>query len=294
MSVHSEVNNLFKNKSGNAPLLIRSRAGESENGNEYFDMRANSELSPFEVVADSEQQAARKKFLLKYFSLLKERLNRFEFEYVKQLYAEGQTESVICDNLGLNPKKFKHILQKKLSASATDIAALVDASDWDDAELFSKCFLSAPQDIQDINELDYLPKTIKGFGNLIERLAYRRYRKIYKKEWYKRRDYPPSLLKVRNSSSFYNRKIKQRIACIEAMFGTLSFDFLSEHLAAFGLEIDRTTITRFEQFYRSIYDVLLDSIHSLYQIIVDGEPIEDIERIENERYEQHRKEFIGE
>ena len=140
MSVHSEVNNLFKNKSGNAPLSVRSRSGDTEDGNEYFDMRASGELSPFEVVAQSEQQNARKKFLLKYFTLLKERLNRFEFEYVRQLYAEGQAESVICENLGLNPKKFKRVLQKKLSASAGDIAALVEASDWDDAELFSQCF----------------------------------------------------------------------------------------------------------------------------------------------------------
>ncbi|MDE7301467.1 MAG: hypothetical protein K2N47_04775, partial [Clostridia bacterium] len=118
---------------------------------------------------------------------LKERLNRFEFEYVKQLYAEGQTERVVFDNLGLNPKKFKRGLMKKLTASAADIDALVAASDWDDAELFAQCFLSAPQDIQDVNELQYLPKTVKGFGNLIERLAYRRYRKLYQKGWYRRR-----------------------------------------------------------------------------------------------------------
>ena len=180
MSVHSEVNNLIKNKSGNACLSVSSRSGDTEEGNEYFDMCASGEPSPFEVLDREEQQSARKKFLVRYFTLLKERLNRFEFEYVRQLYAEGQAESVICDNLGLNRNKFKRLLQKKLSASSGDISALVEASDWDDAELFSKCFLSAPQDIQDVNEINFLPKTVKGFGNLIERLAYRRYRKIYK------------------------------------------------------------------------------------------------------------------
>lgn len=291
MSVHSEVNNLFKNKSGNAPLAVRSRSGDTEDGNSYFDMRASGELSPFEVVAQSEQQNARKKFLLQYFTLLKERLNRFEFEYVRQLYAEGQAESVICENLGLNPKKFKRVLQKKLSASADDIAALVEASDWDDAELFSQCFLSAPQDIQDVNEINFLPKTVKGFGNLIERLAYRRYRKIYKAEWYKRRDGYTRSPSVR---TVYGRKIKERVRSISALYRSMSYDFLFGAAAAFDLEPDREKLAGFERFYNSIYSVVMDCIQGLYQVVVDGVSIEDVEKAEQERYEERRRAFIGE
>lgn len=291
MSVHSEVNNLFKNKSGNAPLAVRSRSGDTEDGNSYFDMRASGELSPFEVVAQSEQQTARKKFLLQYFTLLKERLNRFEFEYVRQLYAEGQAESVICENLGLNPKKFKRVLQKKLSASAADITALVEASDWDDAELFSQCFLSAPQDIQDVNEINFLPKTVKGFGNLIERLAYRRYRKIYKAEWYKRRDYTAPTIRAGKGGYIYNRYVKERVRSIAAMFRTMSYDFLFGAAAAFNVEPDREQLAGFERFYNSIHNTLSECIDGLYQIVVDGVPIEEIERAERERYEERRRAF---
>lgn len=107
MSVHSELGNLLKNVSGNAPSSIQSRTGEAENGGEYFDIQTAAEPSPYDVVSYNEQSTARKEFLIKYFTLLKERLNRFEFEYIKQLYSEGQAENVICENLGLNPKNLK-------------------------------------------------------------------------------------------------------------------------------------------------------------------------------------------
>ncbi len=281
MSVHSEVNNLIKNKSGNACLSVSSRSGDTEEGNEYFDMCASGEPSPFEVLDREEQQSARKKFLVRYFTLLKERLNRFEFEYVRQLYAEGQAESVICDNLGLNRNKFKRLLQKKLSASSGDISALVEASDWDDAELFSKCFLSAPQDIQDVNEINFLPKTVKGFGNLIERLAYRRYRKIYKAEWYRRRDSYSRISSVRRE---YGRKIKERVNALAAMYRTMSYDILFNTATVFELNPDREKLAEFERFYNSVYGVVMNCIQGLYQIIVEGVKIEEVEQAEIKRY----------
>lgn len=292
MSVHNEVNNLFKNTLGDAPLSIRSRSGDTEDGNAYFDMRASTAPNALEVLEEKDGSTARKKFLYAYFTLLKERLNRFEFEYVKQLYVEGQAESVICNNLGLNPKKFKRGLQKKLSASGADIAALVEASDWDDAELFSKCFLSAPQDIQDVNELAYLPKTVKGFGNLIERLAYRRYRKIYKKEWYRRRDYTRIRPSTRyNRGDYYNRTVKGLVEAITVMFRTFSYDFLKEAADTLNAEQDKST---FELFFRAMYDSLNNCIQKLYQIVIERIPPEQIEQAERQAGEERRRAWEAE
>lgn len=281
MSIHSEVNNLFKNKSGNAQLYVRTCSGDTENSKEYFDILPSGEPSAFECLTQDEQKVARKKFLLQYFTLLKARLNRFEFEYVRQLYAEGQAESVVCENLGLNPKKFKSLLQRKLSASVNDINELVAASDWDDAEIFSRCFLSAPQDINDVNEINFLPKTVKGFGNLIERLAYRRYRKIYKKEWYKRRDVRRDYYTYKLSPrTLYSMRVKDRVKALEVLFRVMSFDFLLKGFEVFEIELHGEQLAEFERYYKVNYNVIKDCINGLYQIIVNGVPIDDVDRAE--------------
>lgn len=288
MSVHSEVQNLYRNKSGNAALSIHSRSGDTEEGAEYFDLRASTAPNALEVLEQTDSQTARKKFLCAYFTLLKERLNRFEFEYVKQLYAEGQAESVICDNLGLNPRKFKRGLQKKLTASAADISALVEASDWDDAELFAHCFLSAPQDIQDANEAAYLPKTVKGFGNLIERLAYRRYRKIYKAEWYKRRpNYNRTPLSYFKSVSF-RFNVGKRLKVLLQLFRTFSYEFMFNSLAfdCMGLApANAEKLPLFEQSYRVFYNSFMESLQELCKI-VEGVPIAEAEQPETEEHEE--------
>lgn len=286
MSVHSELGNLLKNVSGNAPSSIQSRTGEAENGDEYFDIQSAAEPSQYDVVVYNEQSPARKKFLIKYFALLKERLNRFEFEYIKQLYSEGQAENVICENLGLNPKKFKKALQSKLSSCADDIAELVAESDWDDAELFTQCFLNAPrvEEIKDFDVISFLPKTVKGFGNLIERLAYRRYRKIYKHGWFQRRKFT----KPRPVLNEYTRKIKQRVGSIAGLVNCMSYDRLLQFLTACGAEPNKEDMELFERFYRSSYAILADSVSSLYKIIVEGVPVEEIEQTEAARYAERQ------
>ncbi len=47
----------------------------------------------------------------------------------------------------------------------------------------------------------------------------------------------------------------------------------------------------FERFYNSIHNTLSECIDGLYQIVVDGVPIEEIERAERERYEERRRAF---
>ncbi len=273
MSVHSEVNNFFKNKSGNAPAFISSRSGDKEEGNEYFDLRADPAPNSLEVLEENDSQTARQAFLQSYFKLLKERLNRFEFEYVKQLYVEGQPEKVIIDRLGINPKKFKRGLQQKLVASAEDIGALVAASEWEDAELFTRFFLSPVQGWL-INETaaEALPKTVKGFGNLIDALARHRYLKLYKKGWYKQREsynVPPRLLFCKN--------LQERVQYITSMFKWFNPEFLKGIPEAVGVEI----------FYSTTYELISNELLKLYRIVVERVPIVDI--MKEEQAERARK-----
>lgn len=304
MSVHSEVNNLFKNKSGNAPLSVRSRSGDTEDGNEYFDMRASTAPNALAVMEEKDERKARQKFLYTYFTLMKQWLNRFEFEYVKLLYVEGRDEKTIFDMLGLQPKRFKRNLQAKLTEHNDEVQELAERSEWEDAELFSRCFLTSPTEILQDKELSAAkPKTVKGFGNLIEAQSRReRYLQAESDRYYQRKVYMRGFMagkysalhpKFRRqspstSTNFvytYNRKIKDRMQSIAAIFRTMSYDFLTGAFAAFGLEIDHEQAAGFERFYRSIYDTLSDCIQGLYQIIVDGVPIEDVEKAEQERRE---------
>ena len=287
MSVHSELQNILKNKSGTTAISIHSRSGDSEDGDTLFDLMPNGEPSAFDIVTRNEQANARKQFLVKYFTLLKERLNRFEFEYIKQLYVEGQAERVICDNLGLNLKKFKRGLMRKLSASKKDISELVAASDWDDAELFSQCFLSAPQDIQDVNELQYLPKTVKGFGNLIERLAYRRYRKIYKHEWYKRRDYNAAGYCI--GRIYLTREIAELIRSAGQITRVMSFDFLCQAAKCYGLKIDREELAGFELFYNNYYDIMCEITQKLYDFSRGRDITQEALKREQEKAQQREQ-----
>ena len=71
MSVHSELQNLLKNKSGNAPAVISSRSGDVEEGAEYFDMRTSGEPNALEIIEQKEEalkkqneSAARKQFYM--------------------------------------------------------------------------------------------------------------------------------------------------------------------------------------------------------------------------------------
>lgn len=308
MSVHSEVNNLFKNKSGNAPLAVRSRSGDTEDGNEYFDMRASTAPNALEVIEEKDERKARQKFLHTYFTLMKQWLNRFEFEYVKLLYVEGRDEKTIFDMLDLQPKRFKRNLQAKLTEHTDEVQELAERSEWEDAELFSRCFLSSPTEILQDKELSAAkPKTVKGFGNLIEAQSRReRYLQADSDRYYQRKVYMRGFMagkysalhpkyRQRNGEIFtYNRKIKDRMQSIAVIFRTMSYDFLTGAFAAFGLEIDHEQAAGFERFYRSIYDTLSDCIQGLNQIIVDGVPIEDVEKAEQERYEERRRAFIGE
>lgn len=274
MSVHSEVNNFFKNKSGNAPAVISSRSGDTEEGNEYFDMQADTAPNALEAVERTDNQTARKEFLAKYFALLKERLNRIEFEYVKQLYAEGQPESVILEQLGVIPKKFKRGLQQKLVASAQDIGALVAESEWEDAEVFTRFFLSAPTYwITNETAAAALPKTVKGFGNLIDALARHKYLKLYKKGWYKQRQ----AYNAPRERVLFGKAIKDRVQRVTDMFKWFSIDFLKGIPESVGVE----------NFYSTMYKTLSDEILKLHRIVVERVPIVDI--VKEEQAERARK-----
>lgn len=274
MSVHSEVNNFFKNTSGNASLSIRSRSGDTEEGNEYFDLQADTAPNALEVLERADNQTARKEFLAKYFALLKERLNGLQFAYVKQLYLGGQPEKVVCDNLGLNPKTFKRGLQKKLAESAEDIGALVAASDWDDAEVFTRFFVSAPQGwLTNEDAAASLPKTVKGFGNLIDALAWHKYRKLYQKGWYKQR----ASYNAPRERVLFGKAIKDRVQRIADMSKWLSIDFLKGIPECVGVE----------NFYSTTYELLSNEIFKLYRIVVERVPIVDI--VKEEQAERERK-----
>lgn len=67
MSVHSEVQNIKKNRSGDSPIFIHSRSGDSEEGESYFDMRSGREQSPEETVMNDGQARERGLFMKRFF-----------------------------------------------------------------------------------------------------------------------------------------------------------------------------------------------------------------------------------
>lgn len=272
MSVHSELQNVLKNRSGNAALNVRSRSGDSEEGNALFDLMPSAAPSAFEVVTQSEQQEARKQFLARYFTLLKSWLNRFEFEYVKQLYLEGRDEKTVFDMLGLQPKKFKKALTKKLAAHTEEVQELAEASEWEDAELFSRCFLAAPKDIaRDAALMQSTPK-IKGFGNLIKAKSQReRFLQMESDRKYQRRVYMRGFMRGKRANVAYEliQQFCIVLGDIQASLYLLSPKYREDLTRCFTSKYDGVSPMSAEESENKINDMFAATYELLRQYVSD-------------------------
>lgn len=266
MSVHSEVNNLLKNKLGNAPLSIYSRSGDTEDGEEYFARRASTDPNALEIMEEKDERRARQKFLYKYFALLKQWLNRFEFEFVKQLYVEGRDENIVFKKLGLSPKLFKNNLQSKLAEHSDEIQELVERSEWKDAELFSRCFLASPATIsRDENLCVSEPKTVKGFGNLIKAIINKEHRENCHKDYsrgHKQGFYYGSRIEIDNIYKLL-KKIKSLINSLNSKaFDDFRFAYESlndEQKQILNLDIETVFIKVRQQISEDIYSLVSEA-----------------------------------
>lgn len=169
MSVHSEVCNMFYNRSGNTPILASTRSGDISTVDEYFGKIPSIQPSSDEILIAKENYKDKKSFLIEYFSLLKKCLNPIEWTFVKEVYNKGYDEKTVSESLGINYKKFIPNLRNKILVHRNEIDLLVSRSSWEDAKLFATCFLSSPGQIQSDDKLMQLqPRSVKGWGNLIE------------------------------------------------------------------------------------------------------------------------------
>ena len=71
---------------------------------------------------------------------------------------------------------------------------------------------------------------------------------------------------------------------LAAMYRTMSYDILFNTATVFELNPDREKLAEFERFYNSVYGVVMNCIQGLYQIIVEGVKIEEVEQAEIKRY----------
>jgi hypothetical protein len=275
MSVHNEIQNLKKNKSGNATLGIKQRSGDTENGSEYFDLCASATPSAFDIVQEQDERQARQKFLTQYFTLLKQWLNRFEFEYVKQLYFEGQDEKTVFDKLGLQPKRFKESLKSKLCEHSGEVQRLAERSEWEDAELFSRTFLASPTEILNDDKVkDIKPKTVKGFGNLIKAHSRREhYLQLESDRYYERKVYSRGYAAGKyNTSVKFIAKLKPILKGFTGIIRAFSSKNIELILTTLDIDCDKKMMKMF-------FDII-DSYNTTLEILVN-----DLEKyINDENY----------
>lgn len=266
MSVGNELRNIRLNKSGDGAIKISARSGDSEDGDSIFDMMSSGEPSAYDVVVEEDESRERKRFLKQYFTLLKNVLNRFEFEYIKLLYMEGVDDLTACNMLALNRKLLKQNMLGKLSAHQEEIEELVEASEWSDAELFAKYFLASPTDIEvqsEHAEEELKPKTIRGFGNLVKAWGIKYYRKIYRHEWYRRRKPIPS---TRNGIFIkgFKREIKENVRAVASLLNVLSPEFLKGYAEAVKKAVKgESALPVFSKFYCATYEIICGCVQDL-------------------------------
>lgn len=256
MSIHSEVNNLLKNKSGNAKIAYNQRSGERDDGEEYFDTVESKSASAYDLVVAGDELSARKKFLAKYFALLKQWLNRFEWEFVKQLYVEGADENTVYNKLGLNKKRFKPAIASKLASHQSEVQALAEQSEWEDAELFSRAFLASPSAILADKELSKRqPKTVKGFGNLITAQSRReKYLQLESDRYYQRKVYMRGYMAGKynaehSGKDLFKKEIQKVVLQVCATGGLFTTEHIKSLMEVVGIDVERDDIARFLQLF---------------------------------------------
>lgn len=278
MPVGNELRNIRLNRSGDGAIKISARSGDSEDGDSIFDMMSSGEPSAYDVVVEEDESRERKRFLKQYFTLLKNVLNRFEFEYIKLLYMEGVDDLTACNMLALNRKLLKQNMLGKLSAHQEEIEELVEASEWSDAELFAKYFLASPAEIkvQGDNAEEARPKTIRGFGNLVKAWGIKYYRKIYRHEWYKRREPSRECILINR----FTREIKEAVRSVASLLKVLSPDFLKGYAEAVKEAVKgESALPVLSKFYCATYEIICGCVQDLcgYVFGTKEEPQEEQE-----------------
>ncbi len=146
MSIHSEIQNFKKNRSGDKPITIHNRSGDGEDGKSFFEFLPSRLANPSGELIEDENKAERIDFLKRYFSILKSALNPIEYFAVKESLKNGGELREICRANFINPFITVSI-REKLQKVKTQIEELVEDSDWDRAGVFVRCFLRSAADI---------------------------------------------------------------------------------------------------------------------------------------------------
>ena len=149
MSVHSEIQNVLWNRSGDAAKRIHGRQGDTEEGDSFFDMYASGGQAPDEAAFAKEQHKARIIFLKQYFSILRSALSPEEFKFFKLKFQTKKPEKLVAAWCGVSQKKIFEKMREKLLERKDEIEDLIDESEWENAELFVRTALSS------VSELSY-------------------------------------------------------------------------------------------------------------------------------------------
>lgn len=167
MSIHSEIQNFKKNRSGDTPISIRHRNGDSEEGDSYFDLYDNKEKTPEEIVLNKGQARERAIFFKKYFAILSTCLSPDEIRFLKLKIKTRKPDKLIACWCGFSYRDVYKNIRDKLSAQQENIEELIDSSEWDNAELFAKMFLrSLKENSKDEDIIDFVPQD--PFGDFDE------------------------------------------------------------------------------------------------------------------------------
>lgn len=141
MSVHSEIQNVLGNHSGDAALSIHGRQGDSEEGNSFFDMRAAGDQAP------DEQDRARIAFLRRYFAILRETLSPEEFKFFKLKFQTKKPEKLVAAWCGVSQRRIFQKMRDKIQERKDEIEALIDESEWENAERFANTALMSASEL---------------------------------------------------------------------------------------------------------------------------------------------------
>lgn len=175
MSIHSEIQNFQKNRSGDNPISILKRNGDREEGNSFFDLYDNKENNPEEILLNKDQARERAIFLKRYFAILSKCLSPEEIRFLKLKIKTGKPDKLIACWCGLHSRDVYKNIRDKLIAQQENIEDIINCSEWGNAELFAKMFLrSLKENSKDEDILACVPqKPLWDFDELIRIQAYR-------------------------------------------------------------------------------------------------------------------------
>ena len=170
MSVHSEIQHVMRNHSGDAVIGIHSRSGDVENGNSFFEFLPSRLANPSSGLLEDESKAYRVEFLKQYFSLLKSVLSPVEYFAVREALKNGGELRAVCKANFLSPSICVSI-RKKIQEIQEQIDKLVVNSEWEQAGIFTRYFLRSAEDLShDKKALDEAQQAIKGRRNIADKI----------------------------------------------------------------------------------------------------------------------------